>query len=119
MSKRIVVNLQEMRGKQSDQAVIVDFSGAEHVLQPLTLDGYLGIVHIQERYAALNDGDPAPADIVSLMTDVRDVITFAVPTFPVGGLRLDELFLVVNALQASTPGSQEVADAGPTGEAHP
>ncbi len=116
MGKRVVINLQEVRAARDSQVVIVDFDGREHVLNPLTLEGYLEIINIQERYTALR-GNPAPADIAAVMGDVQAIIKAAIPTFPVGGLRPDELFLVINAIQERTTGSEEGAGESQTGEA--
>ena len=120
MAKRVVVNLHEMRAKAPTPAVVVDFEGNEHAVGALTLDGYLGIVALQERYAALRDAAPGAAGIAALIADIREVIMGAMPAFPVGGLHLDELFMVVNAIQdATNPTGEEGAGEGAAGEAHP
>lgn len=122
--KRVVLNLKEMRARASDAPVIVDFDGKEHAVTGLPVDGYLAIIGVQDRFNALSgpDGQDARSleGLVDLINEVKSLITAAVPGFPVGGLLLEELMIVVQAIQGAVIGGESSeSDGGAGGDAGP
>lgn len=112
---RVVLNLQEMRAKRAaDAAIIVDGEGNEHVLAELTLDSYLALIDIMHRLQAVRTETPDDAGIeamVALVREMKEVVQTVLPTFPVSGLSMDELMLVVNTIEAHMPGSAPAGEA--------
>lgn len=109
---RVVVNLREIRAKRAAEVpVIVDGEGVAHEISALSLDNYLALIGIMEtmrdnRAAAVEGADAGTVDkMVVLIKEMVSVVQAVVPTFPVGTLGLDELLLVVDAIQESMPGA--------------
>lgn len=113
---RTVLNLKEMRAKRaSDAPVIIDGDGNPHALVALTLDSYLALIDIMQRMqAARADGDDSTENIgktVGIVNEMMDVVQAILPTFPVRSLELEELLLVVNAIENYMPGAPAVGGA--------
>lgn len=114
MAKRVVLNLQEMRA-QSDASVIVDQFGQEHQVGGLTLDAYLAILDFETAYEQQveAESDDKRGDQTALIRRSMDLLGLLVPTFPVGGLTLAEMWTVIQAVQqASVPMQPGDGDGG-------
>lgn len=116
-----VLNLAAMRAARSRQRpVIVDQYDKEHDLSGLSLDAYLALLEIEGDFGNLardeQDGKMGRDRQIALIKRMRDTITAVLPDFPAGGLYLDELYAVGQAIQrAVMPGRiQEIeGDAEP------
>lgn len=112
---RTVLNLKEMRAKRaSDAPVIIDGDGNPHALVALTLDSYLALIDIMQRMqTARAEGEDADniGKMVGIVNEMMDVVQAVLPTFPVRSLELDELLLVVNAIENYMPGAPAVGGA--------
>ena len=99
-----VLNLAAMRAARSRQRpVIVDQYNVEHDLAGLTLDAYLALLEVEQEFGDLQDEENAGKlnrqRQVALIHQMRDTITAVLPEFPAGELFLDELNMVVQAIQ--------------------
>ena len=110
MPKRVVLNLKQARAERSiTQKVIVDFNGTEHVVQPPSVDGILALMEIEAEFTAMKaaeaDEGASKAELqqqqIEVIKRLGDLITAILPGFPVGGLRLDELMQIAQAMQES------------------
>jgi len=115
--RRVVLNLQEMRAKDTDAPIIVDQLGDEHIVQQLSVKAYLTVLDLEDAFNVLREQEEqegvnraAQRELMERMIAFLEVL---VPKFPVRGLRLDELFQVISAAQ----GSNVVPDDDGGGEA--
>lgn len=120
MATRVVLNLKEMRARASDAPVIVDFDGKKHAVTGLPIDGYLALIGVQDRYNTIAAGETRAVDeLVDMIAEIKSLIASAIPGFPVGGLLLEELMMVVQAIQGAVVGEESGTDGGAGGEAAP
>ncbi len=115
MTKRIVLNLQQTRAEKSiTTPVIVDFDGVEHPIRRLDLDAFLEIMEIEQEFEAMGQeeavGKADRSKQLAMLTRLKDLIQVVLPGFPVGGLELEELMAVAQAMQASV--APDDAEAG-------
>jgi hypothetical protein len=121
MPKRIVLNLQQARAEKSiTTPVIVDFDGVEHPIRRLDLDAFLEIMEIEQEFEALSREEAAGridrSQQLAMLTRLKDLIQVVLPGFPVGGLELEELMAVAQALQASVAPDNAEAEGDSPGE---
>lgn len=121
MATRVVLNLKEMRARASDAPVIVDFDGKKHAVTGLPIDGYLALIGVQDRYNTIAAGETrAMEELVDMIVEIKSLIESAIPGFPVGGLLLEELMMVVQAIQGAVVGEESATtDGGAGGDATP
>ena len=118
---RVVLNLKQIRAEKSVNApVIVDFDGVEHPIKRLNLDAFLDIMELDQEFDTMRkeeaEGTLDGARQLSMLSRLKDLVRVVLPGFPVGGLELDELMAVAQALQASVAPEKEDAEGDAPGE---
>ncbi len=124
------LNIQAARGKRElDAPKITAPDGSQHTVRELSLDSYLGILDLEERFEDLRQreqaagGKPDRGAQKALFEAFADMVTVVLPGFPARSLTLDELFEVLAFVQgANTPETtmtEGAAGAGEVGEAQP
>lgn len=105
--KRSILNLREMRAKKEvEQPVITDQNGKDHPIGGLTLGSYLDILALEDAFTVLQSKEDSEGseggskDQIALIERMKEFILSVLPEFPVNGLFLDELFLVIQAIQS-------------------
>ena len=116
------LNIRALRAQAAQNAPkITAPDGAEFPVGSLSLDAYLGILELEDRFEQLRarekaDGAPDRATQIALFTAMREMVTTLVPGFPAGSLNLDELFAVLAFAQsANTPEAEQVKEAAGDG----
>jgi hypothetical protein len=121
MPKRIVLNLQQARAEKSiTTPVIVDFDGVEHPIRRLDLDAFLEIMEIEQEFESMSreeaEGKADRGKQLAMLSRLKDLIRVVLPGFPVGGLELEELMAVAQAMQASVAPDNADAEGDSPGE---
>lgn len=121
MPKRVVLNLQQSRAEKSVVTpVIVDFDGVEHPIRRLDLDAFLEIMEIEQEFEAMSQQEAAGkadrSQQLAMLARLKDLIQVVLPGFPVGGLELEELMAVAQALQASVAPDNAESEGDEPGE---
>lgn len=121
MPKRVVLNLQQARAERSIvQPVIVDFDGNEHTIRRLDLDAFLEIMEIEEEFGAMAAEEAAGKtdrnQQLAMFARLKSLIQLVLPGFPAGGLEIEELMQVAQALQAGVAPDNADAEGGESGE---
>ena len=113
------LNIAALRAQAAhDAPKITAPDGKEYPVGALSLDAYLGILELEEKFETLRarekaDGAPDRATQIALFAAMRDMVSALVPGFPAGSLNLDELFAVLAFCQTTnTPEAKEVKEAG-------
>jgi hypothetical protein len=106
MPQRIVLNLQQSRAEKSiTQVVIVDFKGKKHVVGTPSVDAILALMEIEAEFGrtklAEDNGTVSTAQQIEMIVRLKELILTLLPDFPVGGLQLEELMEIGQALQES------------------
>ena len=120
-TKRSILNLKEMRAeKAKQQSVVTDQNGKDHVLGGLTIGSYLDILSLEETFNSLQKDESEGSgderkDQMALIDNMKEFILGILPEFPVDGLYLDELFLVIQAIQSGITPAKEGEDSGDAG----
>ncbi len=123
MAKQL--NIQATRGKRElDAPKITAPDGTVHVVHEMSIDSYIGILDLEDRFEKLRaqekaaGGQPDRVAQRDLFNAFCDMITVLVPGFPARTLSLPELFAVLTFVQeAHTPEGEEAAGDGTSGEA--
>ena len=107
MAKQALLNFQQMRATASVNALTVtDFDGNTHVAGAFPLDFFLEVIELQDAFGGTLDN----AELVRLLTRIKDMILAVIPAFPVGRLTFQEAQLLIEALVSSIQ-PDAVADA--------
>lgn len=105
---RKILNLQQLRAtRNSLKPVIVDQNGVEHIVTGVRVKDYLALVDLQESFAKLQIADGEAPDQTGIIDAVSTLITTVLPSFPVDGLYLEELFEIANMIQESVGGDKK------------
>lgn len=105
---RKILNLQQIRAERNSQKpVIVDQNGVEHVITGVQVKDYLALVGLQESFSNLQTTDGQAPNQTAIIDAVSSLIATVIPSFPVEGLYLEELFEIANMIQESVSGDNK------------
>lgn len=118
MAKQTLLNFQQMRATASVNALTVtDFDGNVHTVGVFPLDFFLEVIELQDAFGGTMDN----AELVRLLTRIKDMILAVIPTFPVGRLTFQEAQTLIEWLVSNIQpdGATEDAPRDAEGELTP